>query len=1391
MNRLHQTWLSPRIVSRCAEVEYYLGQYLDKGHQESLDNAYASFAAIRSIAIVLNSPGLKLGSLGLLEGINAARAQNPMSDVVRDSIASISLNLSNYPTYMKNGGIDRESWFADQVNSIRKELNESPIMVGYGMSRREVLEIAEDTPRFTKLGDTEKGEVLALVESIGAKRIHELINSPDDVKAREKTVQLLTSLMKATDDNLTANYFWVTAAYIECKRVAGRKLTPQFVSTLSSVATSMKVASAGNALSKKKIRKNLFATVRAIVESPKDSKIRTSVLEHFNLIDAAQQARAEARVDLDPIEYEVAYGTKLIPELIDTCHLLLGQRQAHFEPEVAVTVKSVNDTLIAIGAEDRLLSMDPEKEHLQELVAWLTTVGKGPAFQGAVKAGPIEDYKHYSQVRALMYSALKGLDSQGAIDGKDQATLIDLASKIESGRYLGPLLGKWARLAASTEGSALMQIMNAGASLFKYLDEHIENQQTDREYIKTADKYLASWDSVKMDVELQDPLSNDEVAMAILQSAVEADEVDSQALARYLTAYASMAIVHDPAAILISDWIRREPEASTAAVEPIVADIREGTFFKAGYIVPARVAQLALGSKEEVRALSQIAESLMAGTSPMEMTGAFHNLVGAMSSKAGQTSIGLAKDIDQRLQTGQGSVSIVEMSACLNRLTLEPGFIETDEHVSATDEPAFEQGMHKERYLLEDELDSKWPDIERALETFQKKTIPKWAKDALRHSMHTLKGTAGLVGERQIQESLHLAEEFMASFKLSIIDDSRSNRDLFVRLVREIESAVNEPSADGVMKEVTEQIRMRVEGKSIDVPEVAETVSWPEPARDIPVIEGPLKRTRKVRIESDSLNGLFNDTLGIQTRVERAGVQSKSRIRSLRSTEFGLKRTQQEIETIGRILSTSRGAGQSGIDTSYVRLKQSVEYLSHSLNILNSLEHASTRTLTEMKNRATIVMDEVQSSVQLDISQIQERMNQVVSQTAAAGGKKVWVEVVCTAESINSVLYGSIESHLYQLVKNSVYHGIETPEVRSIAGKDPVGTIRVNLSNWGGFFKASIKDDGQGIQISGKAESMSSLADVMSAIAEAGYTTVHKATVEAGRGLGITTAIEDIRRLGGEVELKETGPAGTKMMISVPNYSSPVRCYVFRDCGLTLAIPTHAIRSIRPGQGTSSMARMVELTGVGADQPLRLPGKAVAVETQGSGLVCAADEDLGIQDMLIRPWPFVNERSMGYSETVDGVPVSVLDPHKVAGEYDKQSNQLKPCLHPQPRIRIESPSIMIVDDSAELRSQLIKAVSELPIQTVEAIDGIDCLNQLKHVKAPRLFVVDLQMPSMDGMTLMRELRKIDAYTEVPIVVLSARGGRQIREQAIECGADYYFQKPFNSKKLSNKIQSLL
>lgn len=117
-------------------------------------------------------------------------------------------------------------------------------------------------------------------------------------------------------------------------------------------------------------------------------------------------------------------------------------------------------------------------------------------------------------------------------------------------------------------------------------------------------------------------------------------------------------------------------------------------------------------------------------------------------------------------------------------------------------------------------------------------------------------------------------------------------------------------------------------------------------------------------------------------------------------------------------------------------------------------------------------------------------------------------------------------------------------------------------------------------------------------------------------------------------------------------------------------------------------------------------------------------------------------------------------------------------------------TILVVDDYAVTQRMLTYQLFKQGHQVVTANNGYEALDSLNDLEVD-LMIVDLAMPEMDGLTVLRQLRSSQRHRSLPIIMLTASGREQDRIQALKAGANAFLTKPINVWQLVSIVNDLL
>jgi two-component system chemotaxis sensor kinase CheA len=411
------------------------------------------------------------------------------------------------------------------------------------------------------------------------------------------------------------------------------------------------------------------------------------------------------------------------------------------------------------------------------------------------------------------------------------------------------------------------------------------------------------------------------------------------------------------------------------------------------------------------------------------------------------------------------------------------------------------------------------------------------------------------------------------------------------------------------------------------------------------------------------------------------------------------------------------------------------------------------------------------------------------------------VEVVVEGEDtrLDRRIARELEEALLHLVRNAVDHGVESPEVREARGKPRAGRIHLCATAAGPRVRLEIADDGAGIDAR-RIRQQAVQAGLLDAAAAAalddqqalrllfapGFTTRRKVSETSGRGVGLDVVASAANRVGGEVFLSSEARRGTLVAIEVPLARRGEHVLVLAVGALHLAMPSAAVRRAtsldaggvveRDGRTFARVEdRLVPFVPLGrlygqtpAEQQVLLEG-----QVSGQPLALVVDDVLREEEVLVRPITrkVATDRLLeGMAVLASGQPVGVLSPAVLAQREVLRGLPAVAARAVQPRLKV-----LLVEDSLVTREMERRLLEDAGFEVAVAADAAEALSRLGE-QAFDCVVTDIEMAGMDGFELTSQLRGMEHFSHLPIVVVSTRDRPEDRLRGLKAGADAYLTK---------------
>ena len=441
-------------------------------------------------------------------------------------------------------------------------------------------------------------------------------------------------------------------------------------------------------------------------------------------------------------------------------------------------------------------------------------------------------------------------------------------------------------------------------------------------------------------------------------------------------------------------------------------------------------------------------------------------------------------------------------------------------------------------------------------------------------------------------------------------------------------------------------------------------------------------------------------------------------------------------------------------------------------------------------------------------------------------GKKVKFEVVGHNTDVDRDILEKLEAPLNHILRNALDHGLETPDQRAAVAKPEQGTLRLEARHRAGMFSITISDDGRGIALDrlrqkvvsrglSKPELVASMteSELLTFLFLPGFTTAERVTEVSGRGVGLDVVHSMVTAVGGSVRIVSKVGQGTSFHLQLPITLSVLRAvlvsindepYAFPHNRIDrlLRLPRSELRTLEGRQYFSIDGRNVGLVlaqqvfDLAAAKPSSADLCVVLISNHHSEYGLVVDSFQGEQDLVVRPLdvrlgkvPNVSAASL----LEDGSPVLIADVDDFLRSIENllQGGQLSGTKSSTDPIVSLKKRILVVDDSITVREAERQLLVNRGYEVEVAVDGVDAWNTIRDADFD-LVVSDIDMPRMNGLDFVRNIKQDTRLKNTPVVIVSYKGREEDRLKGLDAGADYYISKgSFHDETLLDAVVDLI
>lgn len=626
---------------------------------------------------------------------------------------------------------------------------------------------------------------------------------------------------------------------------------------------------------------------------------------------------------------------------------------------------------------------------------------------------------------------------------------------------------------------------------------------------------------------------------------------------------------------------------------------------------------------------------------------------------------------------------------------------------------------------------------------------------------------------------------------------------------------VSVPSASNISKE-SDSVIVVPKQENLSQTIVQETANQSNSA--ISTTEQTATQDRVVRVSAENLNRIMS--LAGESLIEANWLQPYAD--SMMSLKWQLVELSRSLEQLQNALDRDvyQQEGKDYLEEVRNREHECLDFLSERLS---ELELYAQRTA----NLSDRLYREVITSNMRPFADGVQGFPRMIRDLARKLNKQVKLDIVGKATPVDRDILKKLEAPLTHILRNATDHGIELPAERVAVGKPPEGTIRLEAFHRGGMLAITISDDGKGInpeQLRQKVIKKNlATPDMVAQMSDAelleflflpGFSTAKEVTEISGRGVGLDIAKSMAQEVGGTVRATSHPGKGTSFHFQLPLTLSVVRTLLVEISGKPYAVPLARIDQIVTVERTdiSDVENRQYFTMnqqniglIAAHQVLELPEPpansgslfVVVISDQSNPYGLVVDKFLGERDLVVRPLdprlgkvPDISATSlMG-----DGSPILIVDVSDMVRSIDAILNAGK-----LEKVGAESPitttnkqkKILVVDDSITVREMERKLLENRGYMVDIAVNGVEGWSAVRSNRYD-LVITDIDMPRMNGIELVKQMRSHPRLHSTPVIIVSYRDREEDRIQGLEAGADYYLTKSsFHDDTLIDAVVTLI
>lgn len=726
------------------------------------------------------------------------------------------------------------------------------------------------------------------------------------------------------------------------------------------------------------------------------------------------------------------------------------------------------------------------------------------------------------------------------------------------------------------------------------------------------------------------------------------------------------------------------------------------------------------------------------------------------------------------------------------------------------------------------------------------------ALSEMRRAIHTLKGAAGMTGFTDLSGFAHLSEDFLDGLYESSTSLTTDIASLLSEIVTVLEALAYRPETvqqtdiEAIRAEIDAQLA-EIQGGDVDSerdqglvgddglreqpalaaqPEVEGGISGPtdnvlvqlEKIDELQVLGGDIVTTRNAMVGFlDDLHQTLNELEVAKDKLRKISNELDEGFEIQALHGFGAGTGAQANQAVGE---------DSEFDVMELDRYSELSLIIRSLNetsvdlgsVHSGLQQAAGNIrgqLSRQELTTRVTQNRLMRIRMTPLSSVSRVFFQNVRSTAKALEKKVQLQIDGEDIYLDRFIWKKISDPIMHILRNSIDHGIENPELRRSVNKPEQGRITIQTTQRGNAVVLRIHDDGAGINLHKLQQTLINkeivtadhkLTDqqLLQYLFHTGITTKDEVSLVSGRGVGLDVVYKNIHDLKGSVLVHSEPGKGTTFEINVPISLSINKGIIISDNDRLFAVPLQDIEEVIGYSSSDQQSeKTIEWRGESVEKidlgDLLGTGQAKEGEEKQLAIVfaCGSKHKAVVinsvhkqQEIVVKNLGSHLAKVVGVSGVTDlgdGVLIPILDLVELS---EKEKAIVVPrAQEVTTHFEKESLHVLVVDDSISVRQSVMRLMKTQGWVVTQAKDGVDALEKLQNV-AVDIIVSDIEMPRMNGYEFKESLNNSAELREIPLLMLTSRVSTKHKQKATDLGVQGFVTKPYKDDEFVALVRQL-